>query len=470
MSVAVCAMLALLHLLIWAKQRPGRIYLLSSVMAIAAAVNALAELGLLHSVSIERYILILKVENVAIAVILVSMVWFLYLHLKNARRWLAITITVLWALALLANFLSPASLVFAEISELQRLTTFWGEPFTIALGPNNPWKWLADSATLLITIYTIDASVKTWREGDHNRALTVGGSIVFFIVAAGIHTPLVDAGIVATPYMVSFAFLAIVLALSYNLVNEVVKVPQFTRELENTRREMDRITRANILGELSSSLAHELNQPLAAILSNAQAGQRLLTNDPLDTGELREILEDVVRDDKRASEVIQRLRRMLVGGEIQRERLSVNTALDEVINLMRAELRTNHVDLSVTQDNAIPLVDAGRIEIQQVIMNLIINAMHAVKRENPGNRKIKVATGLANGDVRLTVEDSGPGVDTDIIDRIFEPFVSSRTKGLGMGLSISRRIIETYGGRIQAGNRDHGGALFWFSLPRADNV
>ena len=469
-SATACAMLGLLHALIWVKQRPGKVYLVSSLMAFAAAANAMAELGLMHIFSVERYVSMLKFENLAVAVMLISMVWFVDLHLKTARRWLTITITVIWIIALIVNFQSPASLVFAEISELKRLTTFWGENFTIGLGANNPWKSLADAASIFITIHAIDASIKAWRTGHRDHALLVGGSIAFFIVAAGIHTPLVDAGIVATPYMVSFAFLAIVLALSYDLVNEVVKVPRFTRELEETRREMDRIVRANILGELSSSLAHELNQPLAAILSNAQAAQRLVANDFPKAEALREILEDIVRDDKRAGEVIRRLRRMLSRGEVQRERFSINTALNESIKLMRSELEASKFDLHVTQDKTLPMVDASRVEIQQVIMNLMLNAMRAMDRLPFDKREINLQTGLANGAVRFTIEDAGPGVTADNIDSIFEPFYSTGSGGLGMGLAICRRIIENYGGRIQAENLEHGGARFWFTLPAAGDV
>jgi signal transduction histidine kinase len=465
-----CALLALLHLLIWIKQRPAKIYLLSSLMAFAAAANALAELSLLHTVSMERYVSILKLENFFVAVILVSMVWFVDLRFKVARRWLTLIISAMWSGALTINILSPQSLVFSEIDQLTRLTTFWGEPFTIALGETSPWKWLADVATVLITIHAIDSSIRLWRMGNRELVLRVGGSIVFFIVVAGIHTPLVDTGLIATPYMVSFAFLAIVLALSYDLVNEVIKVPRVTRELESTRREMDRVMRANVLGELSSTLAHELNQPLTAILSNAQAAQRILDNNQLDAEELSDILKDIVHDDKRASEIIHRLRRLLARGEIKRERLSFNGAVDEVIKLVENELHAQQCTLSLEKGNGRPMIDAGRTEIQQVIMNLILNAMRAMEGQASVNSRITIKTGSADGYVRLAVEDMGPGIDEDNFDRIFEPLFSTRAGGLGMGLAISRRIIEHYGGELEAENKQHGGARFWFTLPAAEDA
>lgn len=465
MCAAVCGMIALLHLLVCLKQPPGRIYLVSSLMAIAAALNAMAELALLNSSSIDDYVRILKFENLVVAVLLISMVWLVELHLGTARRWLAVSITVLWLLALIANFSSPYSLVFSEITELLSQTTFWGESYSVAIGTTNNWKWLADATIVLILIYVLDASVRSWRQGDRDRGLVVGGSIMLFIIAAGIHTPLVDAGIIATPYMVSFAFLAIVIALSYNLVHEVVKVRHYTRELERSNRELDRIMRSNVLGELSSSLAHELNQPLAAILSNAQAAQRFVADENFDITELREILSDIVYDDKRASEVILRMRRMLDRGEVPSERFSINGAVDDAIRLVRRELSENRIDLHLCRTDTLPPVHAGKIEIQQVILNLILNAVQAMESSCTGDAAIRITTALEGGCIKVSIEDSGPGLTEKQISRAFEPFYSTRTEGMGMGLAICRRIIVNYGGRIGVANRTGGGAGFWFTLP-----
>ena len=213
-SAAVCVMLGSIHLLFWFRNRSLHVYLLSSLMAVSAGVSAMLELGLLLTESLDTYRLLILWENVAIFMILVPMVWFVQTYFGTGRRWLAITITLLWTLGILANFLSPHSLTFIEVSELKRLATAWGEDFTVPLGTENPWKLLADIASLLILVYVGDATVRLWRQGGQRTALVIGGGIVFFILLAGIHTPLVDAGVIATPYMINFAFLAIIISLT----------------------------------------------------------------------------------------------------------------------------------------------------------------------------------------------------------------------------------------------------------------
>ena len=241
-------------------------YLLSSLMAFSAGVSAMLELGLLLTESLDTYRVLMLWENVAIFMILVPMVWFIQAYFGTGRRWLAIAITLLWILGVLVNFLSPHSLTFSEVSELQRLTTGWGEAFTIPLGTENPWKLLVDIASLLILVYVGDAAVRLWRQRGQRTALVIGGGIIFFILLAGIHTPLVDAGVIATPYMISFAFLAIVISMSYQLAVDAMRAAQYAQELLQSQHAVERLARANLLGELSSTLAHELNQPLSAIL------------------------------------------------------------------------------------------------------------------------------------------------------------------------------------------------------------
>jgi PAS domain-containing protein len=232
---AASVMLALMHLLLWLKGRPSPVYLLSSLMAVSAGASAMIELMLLQSSSIEPYSALLRWENLSVFSLLMSMVWFVYfvyLHFGTARRWLAATVTALWSVAIVINFTSPHSVVFADVQELRPLPTFWGESFTVALGPANPWVTLTNLASTLILVYVVDASIRLWRQGKRQRAGLIGGSIVLFMVAAGIHTPLVDSGIVETPYMTSFAFLAVVLAMSSDLVSDAVKVSRYARLIE----------------------------------------------------------------------------------------------------------------------------------------------------------------------------------------------------------------------------------------------
>ena len=238
MCASASLVLALMHLSLWFKDRLSWIYLLSALMAFAAGANALTELGLMHAASLETYRTLLKLENLSVFLLLVPMVWFVYGHFGTARLWLARTITALWSVSLVVNFLSPNSLVFSDLVAMEPVTTFWGEQFVIGVGSASPWAHVANVASLLIVIYVLDASVSAWRRGLRQRAVVTGGGIVLFIVAAGIHTPLVDAGMVATPYMVSFWFLAIVFALSYELVSNAVQLSREAALRQKLEREL----------------------------------------------------------------------------------------------------------------------------------------------------------------------------------------------------------------------------------------
>ena len=460
-------MLGLIHLLFWFRDRKSYVYLLSSLMAFSAGVSAVLELGLLLTESLDTYRVLMRWENVAIFMILVPMVWFIQNYFRTGRRWLAVTITLLWSAGLVVNFLSSHSLTFIEVSELQRLPAFWGEVYTVPLGTENPWKLLADVASLLIVIYVGDASVRLWRQGGRRTAVVIGGGILFFILLAGIHTPLVDAGIVATPYMISFAFLAIVVAMSYQLAADAMRVAQYAQELQQSQRALDRLARANLLGEFSSAIAHELNQPLGAILNNANAGRRLLGSKSANLAEIREILDDIVRDDTRAADIIQRLRKLLQTGTVVHEPLDINVVLQETIDILDSEIRDQGVVLTLAFAKGLPVVQAGRTEIQQIAINLVSNALTALHDTPAGQRHIYIQTLRHNDNVSVKITDNGRGIPEEDLPCIFDVFFTHKADGLGMGLAICRRIIEAYGGRILAENVATGGASFTFTLPVA---
>jgi len=465
MCAAACLMLALMHILLWLKYSQNRVYLLSSLMAFAACASALLELGLLSTQSIETYRVLIRWENTIIFMILVPMIWFVQVYFHATRRWLAVTITLLWCLGIMINWASPYSLTFSSIDELRRLPAFWGEQFTVPYGTENPWKALADTASLLILVYVADATVRSWCLMKQREALIIGGGILLFIISAGIHTPLVDAGIVHTPYMVSFAFLAIVATMSYQLASEAMRAQYVQRELQQTRRQLDQLARLNLLGECTTVIAHELNQPLTAILSNAQAARKHLAGNSASPEVIGEILDDIVRDDKRASDIIQRMRAMMQNNEIVREWFDLNEAIRETAQMLAGEFRTNNISLSQSYDPAVPEVYAGRIEIQQVILNLLVNAVRAMKDKRGKDRSVSICTRVSNHEVEVDIEDNANGLPDDADEILFNTIYHKSTDGLGMGLTICRRIVETYGGRIRARNADTGGTVVSFSLP-----
>jgi len=224
------------------------------------------------------------------------------------------------------------------------------------------------------------------------------------------------------------------------------------------------VARVSSLGELTATLAHELNQPLAAILSNAQAAARLLDREPPDAAQTREILADIVADDRRASAIIQRLRDMMRRDTATREPVDLGQMVREVREIMRSGLAIRGITVSTECQPDLPPVVADRIQIQQVVVNLVTNAMQALDGRPDPELSIVVRRRKDEWQV-VSVVDSGVGIAPSMQSILFEPFTSTRADGLGIGLSISRTIVESFGGRTWAENQGQSGAIVSFALP-----
>ncbi|MDR3404999.1 MAG: ATP-binding protein [Chthoniobacter sp.] len=255
------------------------------------------------------------------------------------------------------------------------------------------------------------------------------------------------------------------LKLIAQIVGNVVGRQQAELRETQLREELAHVTRVTALGELVSTLAHELNQPLAAILSNAQAARRFIASGEIEAEELRAILDDIVRDDKRAGNVIQSLRAMVNKRPVLRETCCLNELASEVVELMRSEAIEARIEVRPTLAPAMPCVEAARVELQQVLVNLFVNAVQAMEATPPELRVIDVETSTRSGFAVVAVRDRGHGIPPERLPVIFNSFFSTKVSGLGMGLSICRRIIENHGGHIEARNHDDGGATFSFALP-----
>ena len=236
--------------------------------------------------------------------------------------------------------------------------------------------------------------------------------------------------------------------------------------LRKTQADLAHVTRVMTMGELVASIAHEVNQPLTGVVAHAGTCLRWLAAQPPDIGEVRQYLELIVRDGKRAGEVIYRIRALVKKVPPRRDRLDINTAILEVIALTHSELQRNRVELRTHLSSDLPLVCADRVQLQQVILNLIVNAMEAMS--GVGNRPRELVVGAGGSDsneVFVEVRDSGPGLDPANLSCLFESFYTTKPDGMGMGLSISRSIIEAHGGRLWATPNQPHGAVFRFTLP-----
>jgi two-component system sensor kinase FixL len=237
-------------------------------------------------------------------------------------------------------------------------------------------------------------------------------------------------------------------------------------ELQRNRQELAHLTRISTLGELAGSLAHELNQPLTAILSNAQAAQRFMAMEPVNLAEVREILQDLVDDDRRASEVIRRIRALVKKGGLEAAPLSLAEVIGEVVLLLHSDAIVRRVRVLSKVDPALPTVHGDRVQLQQVTLNLLLNAFDAMESLAVSDGEVEVEASLEGEcSVRVAVRDRGPGLPEDNIEKLFLPFVTSKRDGLGLGLSISRSIVGMHGGRIWAENNVDRGATFYFALP-----
>ncbi|WP_437627224.1 hybrid sensor histidine kinase/response regulator [Sorangium sp. So ce1151] len=251
---------------------------------------------------------------------------------------------------------------------------------------------------------------------------------------------------------------------------------RLARELELTRTaelkvqkaqdELAHLNRVSAMSELAASLAHELSQPLAAILSNAQAAERLLAHAPPDIAEARAALADIMADDRRAGQVIQRMRAMLRKGELSVAALDLDALIREVVRLMTSAALLAGTTVRIELAPGLPRVRGDGIQLQQVLLNLLVNALDAVARRPPEARLVVVRTRRADGgQVELSVADSGEGIPPADLERVFEPFFTSKPQGLGVGLAISRSIVEAHGGRLWAEHSPGEGATFRCALP-----
>jgi two-component system, LuxR family, sensor kinase FixL len=328
-------------------------------------------------------------------------------------------------------------------------------------------------------IFVVDASITVWRRGDRRMALMVGGSIAFFFLAATGQVALIVWGHFAWPPTTSLFYLGTIVAMGYEFGSEALRAKQLARDLRASeqrlvradqesaahRNELAHLLRVASLGELSTALAHELKQPLAAILANAQAGQLFLAHDEPDLKEVREILGDIVADDNRANEVIDRLRALFKKGEFQPRPLHANELIDDALKLMHQDLVSRGVSVVAQFAADLPPIRGDRVQLEQVLINLILNAGDAMSQAQVARTLTLRSRLLENNVVEISVEDTGTGIPPDSEEKIFEPYHTTKPLGLGLGLSLSRSIALAHAGRLWAENKASGGAIFYFTIP-----
>jgi PAS domain S-box-containing protein len=249
------------------------------------------------------------------------------------------------------------------------------------------------------------------------------------------------------------------------IVRDVTDHMLASEALREAQMDLAHVTRVTTLGELTASIAHEVNQPLAAIVTNGGSCLRWLARDVPDLDEVRAAVERMINDGNRAAEVIRRVRALVKKTDAPKVPLPINGVIEEVMPLLQPEMLSHQASLRLELASELPLVLADRIQLQQVIINLVMNGMEAMAPVIDRPRELKILSQCEADQVFVAVQDSGIGIDPEHVDRLFNSFFTTKPSGMGMGLSICRSIIEAHGGKLRASSNVGGGATFQFTLP-----
>jgi signal transduction histidine kinase len=475
MDAAAALTLAILFGLTWIAERRNLANLMLFVVGVPVAALARAEVGMMHATTVVEYDEWARWFQLLLFIAIVGQVLFVYYYLGTGRLWLMWT-AVLSRLAVLgAAFLVHPAFDRPDAADSPRVP-FLGElvavPGTTAL---RPWQWLAVASCVLVIAFIADAAVRCRREarqGDveaRRRALVVIGAFGVPLMTVGVLLQLALSGLAHGPLLATPAFLITIAVMVFDLSRDALLTRRTQQQLEELRIELARAGRVTALGQLASALAHELSQPLGAILRNAEAAALHLQSRTPDLTELCAIVTDVRTDACRAGDVIDRMRALIKRRTLEMQPLLLNELVQDVFALVRFDAIERHVSLDCAIASELPLVSGDRVHLSQVLLNLIINGMDALQTSTGHTKRVLIgARRGADGKIEVAVTDSGPGISPEVLDKVFDPFFTTKLGGMGMGLPISRTIVEAHGGRLWAEAGTGGrGFTFRFTLPEA---
>ena len=464
--------LAGVHGFLWILDRRAVANLVFSIVAIGVAGISVAELGMMHATSAADFGEWVRWLHVPNFFAVVGLVLFVQLQLGTGRVWLAAAIIAARVVLLVANFMVDPNVNWREISSI-RTMDFLGQPVVvIGEATVRPAQWIATLASVLFIVYVADAMVRACRHGDREacrKARVICGGILGFITIAIVESQLVVWGVVQMPVIIAPPFVILMVAITYEVSRGIFVSVRAEQEAQRLREELTHVARVGMVTQLSSSLAHELNQPLTSILLNARAGQLILQGERLDVHELRSILEDIASDDLRAAAIVERARQLLKRKGAELADVQLDAVVREVCAVVRPEATRRQIVLESALPEDLPLVRADRVQLSQVLLNLVLNAMDSVAEARVPDRKLSIAAKRDGAAIEVAVADSGLGIPAELMPRIFDAFVTTKPAGLGIGLAVSRTIIQAHGGHLWAENNEHGGATFRFTLQAADS-
>ncbi len=463
--IASSIALSAVYLLVWIRARRNVLYLLFVLFGFSIAAQSATEIWLFHATTIEEYGLALRWFHVPIFAAFCSTVGILHLGFGTDRLWLGLVACGLRFVSLIINFVQEPNLNYVALTSIETITVL-GESVATVEGVSSPWMLFGQIALLILLLYIVDAAIIAWRRDRRSRrAVAFCGAIGVLVFFGTLQAILVFWEIVNLPMLLAPFFLGVALVMGGEVALQTLRAGQLDVALQESNARLSQVSKAAAMSELSGALAHELNQPLGIILSNAEAAKLMLASDRADVNELRDIIDDIISADRRAADVIERLRKLLQRGNPDLKECNINEAVDEALGHLAKDFRAHGISLQRTSNNQDPLVRAERILIVQVIMNLLSNARDAVMKNVAGQRLIVVDVSSSEQDVLISVTDNGTGLAGDPA-RLFDAFMTTKSNGMGMGLAIAKSIVEAHSGRIRAGSQPGSGALFEVSIPR----
>ena len=473
LAAGVSITFAVLGGFVWISGRRSPVSLTLFFLGISVAACAYLELWMMHAATPAEYGALLRWYHLPIFLAFAGQVFVVHYYLGTSRLWLFYAAIVARTIVLAVNFTVLPNFTFSSIASLRPLSLLGEQVFTVqGAVPRASWQEFALFSLILLMAYLVDAAVRRWRLRDgesKRRALTVVLGIAAPWLCAIAYTQFVVFGVIHGPISNLPWFFGALCTITYEFGRDYIRGRGAMVELAELQRQLMQAERISVLGQLTSSLAHELGQPLSANAMNADTALKYLDQETPDLVQLRAALTDVRSDSLRCVELITHMQRLFKRRAIEMQPVGLQDVIQNAVSLVREEAAARRVSLSLLVPADLPRVLGDRVHLSQVLMNLLLNAIHAVQVRPPDARRVVVEarTGDGKNEIEVAVRDTGPGIPEEIVNKLFGPFFTTKPDGMGMGLALSRRIIEAHGGRVWVDRAARQGAIFRFTLQRA---